>query len=94
MRVDRDKIANDWQSRGFTCDLWVDGPGQQWNDFVHDSDEVVVVVEGEMEFEIAGESYHPSIGEEVFIPAGAVHSTHNLGRTTALWLFGYRQTQG
>ena len=88
--VDRDKIAEDWQNRGFTCDLWTGGPGQQWNDFVHDSDEVVVVVEGEMEFEIAGERSHPAIGEEIFIPAGAVHSTRNLGGTTALWLYGYR----
>ena len=48
LQVNRDVIADDWDRRGFTCDLWVDGPGQQWNDFVHDTDEVVVVVEGEM----------------------------------------------
>lgn len=91
-QVDRDAIAEDWDRRGFTCDLWVDGAGQQWNDFVHDTDEVVVVVEGKMEFEIAGASYHPVIGEELFIPAGAVHSTRNLAGTTALWLYGYRKT--
>ena len=91
-RVERDKIAEDWKNRGFTCDLWVDGPGQQWNDFVHESDEVVVVVEGKMEFQNEGESYHPAIGEEIFIPTGAVHSTHNLGGTTALWLYGYGKT--
>ena len=61
---------------------------------MHDSDEGVVVVEGQREFEIKGESYQPAIGEEIFIPAGAVHSTRNLGRTTALWLYGYRQASG
>ncbi|XSG85624.1 MAG: hypothetical protein ACPW60_02645 [Methylohalobius sp. ZOD2] len=29
------KIAQDWKGRGFSCDLWVDSPGQRWEDFVH-----------------------------------------------------------
>jgi quercetin dioxygenase-like cupin family protein len=52
-------------------------------------DELVVVLEGEMEFEIAGRVYRPAIGEEVLIPAGAVHSARNIGATTARWLYDY-----
>ena len=54
------------------------------------TDEVVVVLEGEMEFEVEGEVQHPEPGEELFIPAGAVHSARNIGNSTARWLFGYR----
>jgi quercetin dioxygenase-like cupin family protein len=70
--------------------LWVDPPGQRWEDFVHATDELVLVVEGELEFEINGVISHPKIGEELFIPAGAVHSVRNIGSQTARWLYGYR----
>ena len=52
--VDQDTVSADWRLRGFSCGLWVDPPGQVWADFVHDTDEIVMVVEGEVEFEIEG----------------------------------------
>jgi quercetin dioxygenase-like cupin family protein len=88
---DRKKIAADWTSRGFSCALWTDPSGQCWEDFRHATDELVLVLEGEVEFEIAGEVYHPQIGEELLIPAGAIHSVRNIGRTTARWLYGYKR---
>jgi len=86
----RAKIAADWEARGFSCDLWTDPPGQCWEDFTHATDEVVVVLDGEMEFEIEGEVHHPQSGQELLIPAGAVHSARNIGGSTAHWLYGYR----
>jgi quercetin dioxygenase-like cupin family protein len=88
--TDRDQIAADWAARGFSCELWTDPPAQQWEDFKHATDEVVIVLEGEMEFEIEGKIHHPQPGEELLIPAHAVHSARNIGRTTARWLYGYR----
>jgi quercetin dioxygenase-like cupin family protein len=87
----RTKIAADWASRGFTCDLWTDPPAQAWEDFRHPTDELITVLEGAMEFEVAGVVYRPKIGEELLIPAGAVHSARNVGGTTARWLYGYRR---
>jgi len=52
--VDRDAVSRDWRARGFTCDLWVDPPGQVWADFVHDTDELVMLEEGEIELELGG----------------------------------------
>ncbi|WP_022947704.1 cupin domain-containing protein [Methylohalobius crimeensis] len=88
--TERQKIAQDWKRRGFSCDLWVDSPGQRWEDFVHSVDELVIVVEGEMAFEVDGKVYHPEPGEELFIPAGSPHSVRNIGGRTARWLYGYR----
>jgi quercetin dioxygenase-like cupin family protein len=88
--IDQDEIARGWHARGFSCGLWIDPPGQRWEDFVHDTDELVLVVDGEMEFEIEGEVHRPPAGEELFIAAGARHSARNVGAVTAHWLYGYR----
>ena len=88
--IDRDRIQAEWTARGFSCDLWIDPPGRCWEDFIHDTDELVLVLEGVMEFEIAGFVQHPAQGEELHIPAHTRHSARNIGKTTARWLYGYR----
>ena len=85
------KIAADWASRRFSCDLWIDAPGQTWQNFRHATDELVTVLEGQVEFEIAGKLHHPQVGEELLIPAGARHSARNIGKSTARWLYGYKR---
>jgi len=94
MEIDQEKIESDWATRGFDCRLWTDEPGARWEDFVHATDEIVIVLEGRMEFEVAGKTHRPQPGEELFIPAGAIHSARNIGRTTAQWLFGYGSSRG
>ncbi len=79
-----------WRADGYSCDLWVDSPGQVWSNFVHDVDEMVAVVEGVLEMTVAGEICRMEAGDEVFIPARAVHTVKNVGGTTARWLYGYR----
>jgi mannose-6-phosphate isomerase-like protein (cupin superfamily) len=90
--VDRERVAADWATRGFGCDLWVDPPGRRWEDFVHPTDELVMVLEGDQEFEFEGFASRPTVGEELLIPARAVHSARNVGRTTSRWLYGYRES--
>jgi quercetin dioxygenase-like cupin family protein len=86
---DRSTVARDWHARGFSCGLWVDPPGQVWADFVHDVDELVMVVEGDVEFEIDGARHRPPVGEELLIPAGARHTVRNPGAGESRWLYGY-----
>jgi uncharacterized cupin superfamily protein len=87
--MDIASIRQHWRQRGFSCDLWVDPPGQCWERYLHATDELVMVVEGEVEFEVAGVIHQPWPGEELFIPAGAVHSVRNRGKGQARWLYGY-----
>jgi len=89
--VSRDQVAADWASRGFSCDLWTDTPGQHWEDFRYATDELVSVLKGQMEFEIAGVVHHPKVGEDMLIPADAVHLARNIGKSTARWLYGYER---
>jgi quercetin dioxygenase-like cupin family protein len=86
------KIAADWASRDFNCDLWTDPHGQGWEGFTHATDELVHMLEGQMELEVARKMHHPQVGEELLIPAGAIHSARNIGRTTARWLSGYKRS--
>ena len=87
--VDREKVAKDWKARGFSCDLWVDPPGQVWEDYLHSTDELLMLMEGKLELEMQGKTLRPAVGEEVLIPAHTSHTVRNTGGTTARWLFGY-----
>ena len=87
--VDQQSITASWRSRGFSCDLWVDRPGQVWADYVHDVDELVMVVAGKVEFAIDGATHRPEVGEELLIPARAPHTVRNVGGTESRWLYGY-----
>jgi len=86
----RNDIQQSWLSRGFSCDLWTDPPGQEWIDYVHSVDELLMLMEGELEMEMQGRRFRPKLGEEVFIPAGEPHTVRNVGGTTARWLYGYK----
>ncbi len=87
--VDADQVLAGWRGRGFHGGIWVDPPGKVWRDFVHDEDELLMVIEGQLELEIAGDARVAAVGEEIVIPAGAVHTVRNVGGVTARWLYAY-----
>jgi len=88
--VDIEAVRNDWSQRGFTCDVWVDAPGQVWRNFVHPTDELVMPIEGQIQLEFSGQVFRPAIGEEVLIPAGTPHTVRNIGPGISRWLYGYK----
>ena len=67
--MNSDHIKRDWHSRGYSFGVFRDPPGLVWADFVHQTDELVVLAEGEIEVEIEGKAERFQIGEMVFIPA-------------------------
>ena len=85
------QVKKDWDSRGFSCEVWTDPPGQIWEDYVHDVDELLMVIEGKLRFELNGKSQELLPGKEVFIPARALHSVENIGGATARWFYGYKR---
>jgi mannose-6-phosphate isomerase-like protein (cupin superfamily) len=91
-KPDRAQVERDWRTRGFSCGLWTDPPGQVWEGYVHGVDELLMVLEGELELEMQGRTFKSKIGEEVFIPARVTHSVRNVGGTTVRWLYGYKET--
>ena len=87
--VDKERVAADWRARGYSCHPFHDPPGHAWNDFVHDTNEVVTVVDGRLEVEVGDICFVVEPGDEAFIPRGARHSVRNLSVGSTLWLFGY-----
>ena len=88
--MNSEQIKKDWNSRGYSFGIFKDPPGQVWADFVHKTDELVVLVEGEIEIEIEGKSQQPPIGKEFFIPSKAKHTVRNVGKTNNSWYYGYK----
>jgi mannose-6-phosphate isomerase-like protein (cupin superfamily) len=84
-----EQIKKDLNSRDYSFGIFKDPPGQVWADFVHKTDELVVLVEGQIEIE--GKSQQPPIGKEIFIPAKAKHTVRNVGKTINAWYFGYKK---
>lgn len=91
-KIDRDVVRSAWAERGFSCDLWIDPPNQVWHDFLHDVDELVLLIEGNSQIDINGRTLRLVGGDELLIPAGTRHTVRNCGEGPARWLHGYRQT--
>ncbi|MCX8072711.1 MAG: cupin domain-containing protein [Candidatus Binatia bacterium] len=88
--VDIEQVRRRWAERGFSCDVWIDAPGQEWRDFLHATEELVMPIEGQIELEFGGQTFRPQVGEEILIPARTRHTVRNIGRTLARWLYGYK----
>ena len=87
--VDKQEVSRDWRARGYSCGLFVDPPGQAWLDFVHETNELVAVVDGRLEMVVSGVSVVMEAGDEVFIPKHATHSVINIHDGVSRWLYGY-----
>jgi quercetin dioxygenase-like cupin family protein len=74
---------------GFSFGIFRDPPGQVWADFIHPTDEFVVVVEGDVEIEVAGERASCGPGDLVLIPAGARHTLRTSRTAGSVWFYGY-----
>ncbi|HEY7493580.1 MAG TPA: cupin domain-containing protein [Candidatus Tectomicrobia bacterium] len=87
------QVKHAWAERGYDFTLWTDPPGQIWADFVHDVDELVLLLAGNLELSFLGQTVRPQVGEEVFIPAGVRHTVRNIGTTPNRWCYGYKARQ-
>ncbi|MFZ5861561.1 MAG: cupin domain-containing protein [Nitrospirota bacterium] len=87
--VARAEVAQDWARRGYSCDEFRDPPGREWNDFVHETDELVTVIEGRLRVSVGGRTLELEPGDELFIPGRAMHSVTNVHAGITRWLYGY-----
>ncbi len=92
--MDKETLEQHWAARGYSCEIWTDPPGRGWQDCVHDSDELLMLIDGEIEVRFASKVLRPAIGEEIFIPANVTHTVINIGAVTNHWFYGYKRTHG
>ena len=91
--IEPSKVAKRWNDLGFSFGVFTDPPGQVWKDFVHNTDELFMVIQGEMELEMEGRKTRCEIGKEVRIPANVIHTVRNVGKTGSQWLYGYKREE-
>lgn len=89
--MNNSEIQKDWESRGYSFGIWDDPPGQRWENYTHPVDELFMLAYGNVKIEIEGKKHYPKIGEEIFIPAKAVHSVRNIGEDDSQWFYGYSE---
>lgn len=87
--VDETQVRKHWAEEGYSFGVFTDPPGQEWNDFVHATDEYVAVAEGQVRISVGSESFVADPGDLVFIPRGANHSLKTLSAAGSRWLYGY-----
>ena len=90
--VTQAKVQKLWKARGFSCHLYIDAPGQEWNDFVHQTNELVTVIDGKLKLTVGEEVIVLDVGDELFIAAELCHSVKNISNSKTHWLFGYDGT--
>ena len=62
---------------------------QEWNDFIHSTNELVTVIHGRLQLIVGKEEITLNVGDELFIPARELHSVKNIFDRETQWLFGY-----
>jgi quercetin dioxygenase-like cupin family protein len=72
---------------GFGAWRWSDSPGATYEPHTHPSDESLWVIEGCIDFFVAGETYRLGPGDRLQLPAGTVHGA-KAGPAGATYLIG------
>lgn len=87
--VDFDAVERNLQRENFSFGVFRDPPGQEWNNFVHRTDEYVLIAEGKLAMRVGDEKLVAEPGDLVRIPRGAYHSLKTVSAEGSVWLYGY-----
>ena len=69
-------------------------PASSFPRHTHPGEEIIYVLEGSLEYEVAGEAVALKAGDVLFVPAGTVHAARNTGATKAAELATYVVEKG
>lgn len=87
-------VRADWEREGFSFGVFRDPPDKLWADFVHDTDEYVLLVHGRMVIDVGAERFLADPGDLIRIPKGVRHSLRTLSKEGSVWYYGYGHWQG
>jgi len=69
-------------------------PGASFPRHTHPGEEIIYVLNGTLEYEVAGKPVTLKAGEVLFVPAGVVHAARNVGTVPAAELATYVLEKG
>lgn len=92
--VDAKAIRAKWAAEGFSFGIFRDPPNEEWNDFVHDTDEYVLVAEGTLTISVGDQISETGPGDLVRIPKHMAHSLKTTSPECSVWFYGYGHWSG
>jgi quercetin dioxygenase-like cupin family protein len=69
-------------------------PGASFPRHTHPGEEIIYVIEGSLEYEVAGKPVAVNAGGVLFVPAGTIHAARNVGSVPAAELGTYIVEKG
>jgi len=69
-------------------------PGASFPRHTHPGEEIIYVIEGSLEYEVAGKPVTVNAGGVLFVPAGTIHAARNVGTAPAAELGTYIVEKG
>ena len=69
-------------------------PGASFPGHTHPGEEIIYVIEGSLEYEVAGKTVTVNAGGVLFVPAGTIHAARNVGSVPAAELGTYIVEKG
>jgi quercetin dioxygenase-like cupin family protein len=69
-------------------------PGASFPRHTHPGEEIIYVLEGTLEYEVAGKPVVLRAGDVLFVPTGTAHAARNVGKTPAAELATYVLEKG
>jgi len=69
-------------------------PGASFPRHTHPGEEIIYVLSGTLEYEVAGKPVRLKAGDVLFVPAGTVHAAKNVGTTPGAELATYVLEKG
>ena len=69
-------------------------PGASFPRHTHPGEEIIYVLGGTLEYEVAGKPVTLKAGDVLFVPAGTIHAARNVGETQAAELATYVLEKG
>ena len=69
-------------------------PGASFPRHIHPGEEIIYVLSGDLEYEIAGKPVRVKAGDVLFVPAGTVHAARNVGTEPGAELATYVLEKG
>jgi len=86
-----EQLKDQWEKKGYQCELHSNEPQESWSSEGHKTEEIFVLLEGELEVSYQGKTYRPNPGEQIEVPANEPHTFTNPGKIANrfYWIYNY-----
>lgn len=88
---DESRLRETLVREGYSVFKWADSSGTCYESHEHSCHESVWILEGEVEFEMNGQSYVLRSGDRLFLPAGVRHAMKVVGAESCFYLVGQKE---